>query len=43
MTHLYIEFADAKRQVGNWLAASGFTVQGPFTRMVLGEPTCFDD
>jgi len=40
---LYVDLADAKPQVGDWVAASGFAVQRPFTRMVLGSPTRFDD
>lgn len=38
-----IDVADAKPVVRAWLEASGFAVQRPFTRMLLGRNQSFDD
>jgi hypothetical protein len=40
---LYIDFTDAKPEIGRWLAASAFTAQRPLTRMLLGRSQGFDD
>ena len=40
---VYIDLADAKSEVRRWLDARGFVSQRPFTRMVHGRPTAFDD
>src|SRR5262249_9093880 len=38
---VYIDFADAKRDVRAWLDSLGFTAQRPLTRMVLGRSEGF--
>ena len=40
---VYIDVADAKSEVRRFLESSGFTVQRPFTRMLLGRRESFDD
>jgi GNAT superfamily N-acetyltransferase len=40
---IYIDFADAKSHVGQWLAGHGFTAQRPLTRMLLDRSEGFDD
>ena len=40
---VYIDLSDAKSDVRGWLEASGFSVQRPFTRMLLGRAESFDD
>lgn len=40
---IYIDVADAKAGVRSFLEAAGFTVQRPFTRMLLGRDESFDD
>ncbi len=40
---VYVDLADAKPAVRAWLEASGFAVQRPFTRMLLGRDQSFDD
>lgn len=40
---VYIDIADAKPDVRTFLEASGFSVQRPFTRMLLGRDRSFDD
>ena len=40
---LYIDFADSKTGLRTWLLQSGFAVQRPFTRMLLGRAAGFDD
>jgi GNAT superfamily N-acetyltransferase len=40
---IYIDLADAKAEIRAWLAAHGFAPQRPFTRMVYGRRTGFDD
>jgi GNAT superfamily N-acetyltransferase len=40
---VYIDLADAKSGARTWLAAAGFSVQRPFTRMLLGGEPRFDD
>ena len=40
---IYIDLADAKPSVRAWLEASGFALQRPFTRMLLGRSESFDD
>jgi GNAT superfamily N-acetyltransferase len=40
---IYIDVADAKPAVRAWLETAGFTVQRPFTRMLLGRDASFDD
>ncbi len=40
---LFIDAADGKTQLRGFLAASGFTVARPFTRMVYGSSVRFDD
>jgi GNAT superfamily N-acetyltransferase len=40
---IYIDFADAKSQVGRWLADRGFTAQRSLTRMLLNRAEGFDD
>lgn len=40
---VYIDFADAKSHVGQWLAGHGFTAQRPLTRMLLNRAEGFDD
>jgi N-acetylglutamate synthase-like GNAT family acetyltransferase len=40
---VFMDLADAKAAVGAWLATCGFTVQRPFTRMLLGRSAGFDD
>jgi predicted GNAT family acetyltransferase len=40
---VYVDLADAKPAVRAWLEASGFAVQRPFTRMLLGRDRSFDD
>lgn len=40
---VYVDIADAKPAVRAWLEQAGFTVQRPFTRMLLGRDRSFDD
>jgi len=40
---IYIDIADAKHSVRAFLEAAGFTMQRPFTRMLLGRDESFDD
>lgn len=40
---LYIDLADAKSQVSDWLVNFGFVAQRPLTRMILGGGERFDD
>jgi GNAT superfamily N-acetyltransferase len=40
---VFIDVADARSNVRSWLEASGFSHQRPFTRMLLGRDTSFDD
>jgi len=40
---VYIDVADAKTGVRSWVEAAGFSVQRPFTRMLLGRDSSFDD
>jgi GNAT superfamily N-acetyltransferase len=40
---VYVDVADAKTEVRAWLEAAGFKVQRPWTRMLLGRATSFDD
>ena len=40
---VYIDIADAKSGVRDWLERIGFTMQRPFTRMLLGRAQSFDD
>lgn len=40
---IYIDLADAKVEIRAWLEAQGFAPQRPFTRMVYGRRTGFDD
>jgi len=40
---IYIDLADAKAEIRAWLEAQGFAAQRPFTRMVYGMRTGFDD
>jgi GNAT superfamily N-acetyltransferase len=40
---VYIDFADTKTGVGNWLAECGFIAQRPLTRMLLNRSEGFDD
>jgi GNAT superfamily N-acetyltransferase len=40
---IYIDFADAKTRVGEWLSQYGFSAQRPLTRMLLDRDTGFDD
>jgi GNAT superfamily N-acetyltransferase len=40
---IYLDIADAKPGVRAFLEASGFSVQRPFTRMLLGRDRSFDD
>ncbi|MEJ0079206.1 MAG: GNAT family N-acetyltransferase [Alphaproteobacteria bacterium] len=40
---IYLDVADAKTGVRSWLEAAGFSVQRPFTRMLLGRDESFDD
>jgi len=40
---IYIDVADAKRGAHTFLESAGFTVQRPFTRMLLGREKSFDD
>jgi GNAT superfamily N-acetyltransferase len=40
---VFIDLADAKSELRNYLDISGFTVARPFTRMVYGASTRFDD
>jgi GNAT superfamily N-acetyltransferase len=40
---VYVDVADAKPGVRAYLEASGFSVQRPFTRMLLGRDEGFDD
>lgn len=40
---IYLDFADAKSSVREWIQDTGFTVQRPFTRMLLGTNERFDD
>lgn len=39
---VYVDVADAKRELRAWLEGAGFTVQRPWTRMLLGRSTLFD-
>jgi GNAT superfamily N-acetyltransferase len=38
-----IDLADRHERLGRWLAACGFVVERPFTRMVYGRSRAFDD
>jgi GNAT superfamily N-acetyltransferase len=40
---VYVDFADSKVLLLKWLAGAGFTAQRPFTRMLLGRASGFDD
>lgn len=40
---VYIDLADAKTKIRNWLETCGFSSQRPFTRMLLGRSQSFDD
>ena len=40
---VYIDLADVKSQLRGFLEASGFAVQRPFIRMLLGRRESFDD
>ena len=40
---VYVDIADAKTALRAWLESSGFTAQRPWTRMLLGRGTSFDD
>ena len=40
---VYVDVADAKPGVRSWLAAAGFSLQRPVTRMLLGTDRSFDD
>jgi GNAT superfamily N-acetyltransferase len=40
---IYIDLADAKAEIRAWLEAQAFARQRPFTRMVYGRRTGFDD
>ena len=40
---LYVDLADVKTGVSEFLAAHGFVPQRPFTRMIYGTRTSFDD
>lgn len=40
---VFIDVADAKEVVRQWLGAAGFAVQRPFTRMLHGRSISFDD
>jgi predicted N-acetyltransferase YhbS len=40
---IYIDLADAKRAVRDFLSAAGFAAQRPLTRMLLGTSKRFDD
>ena len=40
---VFVDLADAKRELRSYLDISGFTVARPFTRMVYGGSTRFDD
>lgn len=40
---VFIDFADARDETGQWLAAAGFAPARPFTRMLLGRSARFDD
>jgi GNAT superfamily N-acetyltransferase len=40
---VFIDVADAKDVVRQWLEAAGFAVQRPFTRMLYGRSISFDD
>ena len=40
---VYVDIADAKPDVGAFLEAAGFSIQRPFTRMLLGRDRSFDD
>jgi GNAT superfamily N-acetyltransferase len=38
-----IDLTDGHQRLGHWLAARGFVVERPFTRMVHGRSSAFDD
>lgn len=40
---VYIDIADSRTIVRDWLTTRGFVSQRPFTRMMLGHETAFDD
>jgi len=40
---IYVDVADAKANMRTFLESAGFTVQRPFTRMLLGHDASFDD
>ena len=40
---IYVDVADAKPRVRDWLERAGFAQQRPFTRMLLGRDRSFDD
>jgi GNAT superfamily N-acetyltransferase len=40
---VYLDIADAKGTVRSWLETTGFAMQRPFTRMLLGRDRSFDD
>lgn len=40
---LYVDLADGRSRISDWLSAQGFAVQRPFTRMVHGRRQGFDD
>jgi hypothetical protein len=40
---LYVDFADSKTTLRDWLAKCGFSAQRPLTRMQLGRSAGFDD
>ncbi len=40
---VYLDLADAKANIREWLQRSGFTAQRPLTRMLLRRATGFDD
>ena len=40
---VFIDLADSKTVVREWLEARGFAPQRPFTRMLHGRSTGFDD
>ena len=42
-TPVFVDLADAKGEVRTFLEARGFAPARPFTRMLLGPPTRFDD
>jgi GNAT superfamily N-acetyltransferase len=40
---IYLDLADSKEDIGEWLMRCGFVSQRPLTRMVLGRSQGFDD